>query len=441
MFMTVLLMVVYQTLQFALLPFLVPILFILNAKRAIFGNIAQRMGFVPKTNRKHNVVWIHAVSVGEVFSVEQLITRIKEKQPDTVCYLTVGTTGGMKMAHNAIAADYISFLPYDFGPFMLLAYLRIKPSSIIIVEAELWPNFLSIGKLTSIPMFWLNARINPRSARRISTFKFIFKILINCFQTILAQSNDDKNSFIKLGVSPQKITVLGNLKTFNVIAKKNNYLATVLTDNHESYCIPTLFAGSIHPQEDCIYFELFKKLKPQFPTLKLILAPRHFSWGEQLQTNAQKTNFPFFIWNETSSIFSQSTQSYTQALTSIFKNHDIVLVCKLGELFPLYRYATIYYLGGTMIPHGGHNLLEPAAWQIPTIIGPYHHNSTDIVRQLEHCNGIIKVQSNTDLYDKTKELLANPTLRTNIGNASYTWVNKEARLVQKTLDNLISRIT
>jgi 3-deoxy-D-manno-octulosonic-acid transferase len=344
------------------------------------------------------------------------------------------------MAYANIKADYISFLPYDFLPSMLLTYARIKPKALIIVEAELWPNLLSIAKFKKVPAYLLNARISPRSMSRVQTFKTIFRTLINCFTAILTQTERDAELFSQLGIPDEKINVLGNLKSFNVVEKKANYLNHLGNKPQHPSNMKILLAGSIHPSEDLIYLELFKILKNHHPSLKLILAPRHFSWQDELIHNVKKSEHSFFVWTEQHPLQTIDHSSFSQAIEHVLALHDIILVCKLGELFTLYPYADIFFLGGTFVPVGGHNLLEPAVWSIPSIVGPHYQNCADFVERLKKLNGIITVQTKDDLITQTNQLLLNQPLREAIGLTSYQLVNQEALRVQKTLDILLREL-
>ncbi len=431
--------VIYQILQIILFPFLVLFLVCLQLKRALFGNIYERCGFVPKTKQPGHVIWLHAVSVGEVLSTQELINLIKICMPHAICYLTIGTISAKRIAQTHVKADYFSFLPYDFLPCMLLAYTRIKPQSIIIIESELWPNFLTVAHYKKIPLFLLNARMNKRSAMGIFPISLFFKALLNCFTMIFTQSKQDQTSFESIGVNPSKITTLGNIKAFNVIAKKETYLHSIpLSLPYQSKFL-IILVGSMHPGEDDIYLNLFVILKKSFPMLKLVLAPRHFSWQETLIQKVRQTGYNPFVWTDANPIASLN-QSLTQAFENVLNKHDIILVCKLGELFNLYPYATVFALGGTFIPVGGHNLLEPAAWAIPTCIGPYYQNCTDIAERLSALDAIIIVHNVDQLKAKMYELLSNSPLRRNIGDASYAWVVQEAHHVQHTLDHLLKKI-
>ena len=441
---SIIIFITYQIIQLIALPLLPIYLIIRKIKRKpVFGNLQERIGLVPINKSIKNTIWIHAVSVGEILSIQNLIDQIKEKNPNSCCYVTTGTITGKKIAKKNLNCDYISFLPYDFLLPMFLAFKRIKPSSLIIIEAETWPNLLFIAKWLDIPMYMINARISKRSEKKYFQLKFLFKNLLEKFKLILTQSEHDTKLFQNLGISKQKIKTLGNIKTLNVFIKKNKLITTNTKSEYK-----VLLLGCIHPGELDIYIDLYTKLKSEFQNLKLIIAPRHFHWKKELITKIKKTNYPFYLWENETQLQKEKNDSI--ALTNkIFKTsketfnvNDILLICKLGELFNIYQTADIYFLGGTFVPVGGHNLLEPAAWSKPSIIGPHYQNTKDIADKLEQKNGLIKIKSakpdKEELYTKTKKLLLNDNLRIKMGENSHDWLETEADKIQIIIDNFLN---
>ncbi|KKQ32381.1 MAG: Three-deoxy-D-manno-octulosonic-acid transferase domain protein [candidate division TM6 bacterium GW2011_GWF2_37_49] len=395
----------------------------------ILGNLWQRLGFVPRTTHKKKIIWLHAVSVGEVLSIQNLINDIKSNNPSSLCYVTVGTITGRQMAEKSLNADYISFMPYDFLPCMLLAFWRIRPSSIIVVEAEIWPNFLIISSWLKISKTLINARISTRSYKRYKSLKFFFSPIFNSFQNILTQSDADTNRFVKIGVHHNTLSTLGNIKAYNVIQKKHSSHNTKL---HYT----TLLVGSAHSGELDLYLKLFSELKKFDATLRLIIAPRHLTWQQELEDKIKSTNLSYTLWTQQNNIV-KSGQNIAQALDNNFKNYDIICLCKLGELFNLYQFTDIFYLGGTFVNIGGHNLLEPAAWSNPCIIGPHHQNTKNNADEMEHSGGLIKVKNYKELKSASQKLLADPELRLTMGNANLQWISEIANKIKTQITNLI----
>jgi len=413
--------IAYQLLQLCALPFFIAYIVIRKIKkREAFGFFKERMGFVPplssqQKNRK--VIWLHAVSVGEVLSLEKIIDAIKEEHPTALCYLTVGTSTGKKVAQERLNADIVSFLPYDFLLCMLSAYHRIQPSSLLIVEAEIWPNLLILAHFKKIPITLLNARISARSKNRYTTFKRVLLPLFSLFKKIYTQSRQDMQAFKEWGIKQDKLTPMGNIKAYNVLKKKQGYQSKSNQTN------TILLVGSLHSGELALYLQLYATLKKETPSLKLILAPRHFHWKKELVAEVALTGY-----------------SYQQWKGKLDLSADILLVCTLGELFSLYQHATLYFLGGTFVPIGGHNLLEPAAWSTPTIVGPHYENCRVIAKELLARNALFMVRDEKELIEQTRLLLNNPELCRRTGELANAWLKKEAAQIEQPLKTLISQL-
>ncbi len=399
----------------------------------------ERLGWVAATPSDQPVVWLHAVSVGEVLALQNLILHIKLQNPTALCYVTVGTLSGKKVAQTHVPADYISFLPFDFLPCMILAYKRINPQILIIMEGDLWPNLLMVGRLKKIPLFLLNARVSARSEKNMFRASRIFGTLLNSFSLIFSQAQTDNEKFQQLGVHLCKLHVLGNLKAFNVIEKKE---ALEKKETQPETYVPfqILLAGSIHPGELLHYIELFKALKQQHHNLRMILAPRHFGWQAQLSHALSSSGFSHVVWDEKNKP-NVHQQSMTQVLTEIFSHHDILAVCTLGKLFNLYRHANLFFLGGTFVTIGGHNLLEPAVWGIPMVVGPHHANCKEHADELEAAGALIKVTNLQQLIDQTDALLNNKNRLLIMGEQAEHWLAVQADAVENNLKPLMQSIT
>lgn len=409
--------IVYNIVQIIALPGIVIYLVLRRIKgKPTFGNLWERIGLVPHSKQNKNVVWLHAVSVGEVLSLHGVISALKKTNPNVLYYVTTGTLTGKAMAQQKLDVDYASLLPFDFLPCMLLAFRRIKPTSLIIIEAELWPNFLAIAKWNNVPTTLLNARISSRSSNRYKKLAPFLHPLLKTFKHIYTQTEHDTKAFSALGIDTNRVTTSGNIKVLSVVEKHERAPQVTIAGKQENDIV--LLAGSIHPSEDKIYLRLFQKLKPDFPNLKLILAPRHFHWKETLIKNVAQTNYSYNIWDENPGDLKS----------------DVTLICMLGILFDMYRYADFFFLGGTFVPIGGHNLLEPAVWGIPSLVGPHYHNTTHIANELEQHKALIKVANEDELLLHIQQWLTSKTIS---GEHAQRWIRNEHTHVQSVLSNLI----
>ena len=454
MLVKIIIFLAYNLLQILVFPFfLVYLLYRKFSGKKIFGSFKHRIGLVPKAAQSAGpTIWIHAVSVGEVLSVQYFIFQLKKQKPNLIIYLTVGTPAGKEIAQKNIAADVISFMPYDFLPFILLAFWRIRPSKIFIVEAEIWPNMLILADLFKIKKYLINARVSTRSYSRYKCLKSIFAPLFNSFEKIHAQSEQDRQRFITLHVNQDKIAVLGDIKIFNVyqkwqVAQANEQKKASDSQEHAGHNI--LLVGSLHPGELDFYIKLYQELKPIHPDLKMILAPRHFHWVTELENKIKNAGLNYFTWTEQNDIRTaepdnhgkSQANSLAHAITQIFKSHDILLVCKLGELFNLYQFADIFYLGGTFVNIGGHNLLEPAVWSNACIIGPHYQNTQVVADQMQKAGGLIKIDNKTDnfaqLLQASQKLLADHNLIKQMGKCNFAWLTMQATQVDAAIQEII----
>lgn len=392
-----------------------------------FALLKERLGLVVKPSHAAPIIWIHAVSVGETNSIEAFVAQLKREKPDSQVYITSGTAAAHAVALNKLNADYVSMLPYDFLPSMLCAFLRIRPSALITVEAEWWPNFFFLARFLRIPTYGLNSRLSVRSLSTYQRFSWLAAPLFQCFTKLFVQTSADKKNFEGFGIAPTDITVLGNLKAYNVQHLLNAHSTQPQgpTTRHPL----TLMVGSMHPGEWPLYKELYVHMKGDFPELRLIIAPRHFSWQHELE--ADLAALPYCSLIITPHTPKKSSYLIPQS------NADIIAVCRIGELFSLIPLCDIYYLGGTFVPIGGHSLLEPAAWSKTTIVGPHLFMTQEIGDRLETAGGLFKTTGYKSLEKITRKLLEESALRHAAGKKAGNWLQHEAAVVTKHLQALL----
>lgn len=427
------LFIIFFLYQIAWLIGLIPFVIAIMYRHFLLGKtstLKERCGFVPQPARGKKIIWLHAVSVGEVLSLEYVIKLIKDADPSIFCYVTTGTPGGKKMADAHLNADVISYLPYDFFVAVAIALVRIRPSSLIIVEAEIWPNLLMISKLCNVPLYALNARVSKRSGPRYRHCAWLLRPLFGTFTHVYAQSPKDKEAFVSLGIAPSSISVIGNIKICNVMHKKKLTGPTQHATDDDSLI---LLLGSVHPGEMTSYLTMFTALHASHPRIKLLIAPRHLNWINQLTDMLQAAGCTHTLWKPT-----QAPDCAT--IKRELCNNDVIVFAQLGILFDLYAYADIFFLGGTFVPIGGHNLMEPATWGVATIVGPYHHNSAHEMAELTNVNGIVIAKTETELIAKSLWLITDETKRNKVGQNAYQWIAARATTVEDGLTNLIQKL-
>lgn len=429
--------ILYQLLQITFLPIVVPYTFI----KAENINIAQeKLGIVPTTEKSEHVIWIHGLNAGEILSVQALIEKIKIDIPGSRCYITSSTQEGKTIAQKILNADYTSMLPQDNLASMALAFERINPSSIIVLEHDVWPTMITYAHMKNIPIYLLNAQMTSCTAKNLQNHTSFYRDLFNTFTTIFTQSEFDKKLFKEAGIFENNIITLGNIKAFNVIPKKSLLLKSSkahLEQFKKNKTSTILLVGSVHRGEIDYYLKAFSTLKKSDPSLKIIFVPRFNDWNEELINKVKKIQMSYFIWTNNSLKIDTLEDLITQLGEKVLRDHDIVIVDKFGVLFMLSSLADLYFPGGTFVPVGGHNVLEAAVWANAMIIGPHDENTREIVTQLAQNKGIIQVSTYDELLDQTKELISNRAKCKQLGLQASNWIKHQAIYVKAGLERIV----
>jgi 3-deoxy-D-manno-octulosonic-acid transferase len=346
----------------------------------------QRIGFIENCFPE-NCILIHAVSVGEVVLANEIIKKLKVLIPEVKIVISTITDAGNTLAKKNPEIEKAVYLPLDF-PHLISNFLnKINPKILVIMETELWPNFLKISKKRGIKIVLLNGRISDKSFKIYKRFRFFFKEVLKNIDFFYVRSEEDKKRILYLGAREEKIVISGNIK-FDIEAPKLKKeelkkLKERLKIKEESLI---WVAGSTHYNEEekiiLVYIELLKK----FENLVLILAPRHIERTEEIKNLIKKYNIKFSL------------------LTEPEENSSIILVNTIGELFLLYNLADVVFVGGSLVEKGGHNILEPMSLGKPTLFGPHMENFREIVEIVERKNAGIKVKDEKELEEKLGEL-------------------------------------
>jgi 3-deoxy-D-manno-octulosonic-acid transferase len=411
----------YQILQLLALPGLV-VFFIgrIYKGKQIFGNLAQRFGVVPR-NIDRPSIWVHAVSVGETLATEYFIHDLAVSGQNI--YLTSGTVGAIQVSKN-FSVNYRSYLPLDFLPCILIAFWRIKPKALIIIEGDWWPNLIMVAKLFRIPVYGLNARVTKHTGWRKLIFKITCYGVLRNIKQLFAQSATHAQAFIDNGISIDAVQTLGNMKAYNVWAKHKALNFVTKTPLHQ-----VIMAGSIHPGEAAIFFNCYASLKKQFRNLKLIIVPRHLHWLEQCTTMAKEIGKTYVL-----------SVKPNIAFTTTVGDYDIIIGGALGIMFELYPYASLFQLGGTFVPIGGHNLLEPAAWGIASIVGPNHHACRQTLQELEKISAGSVALDGKALLEQSAKYLVDPASLAAAGIRAALWLQVDAIACREALQKFATTL-
>lgn len=397
---------VYTALFYFLLPIIIIRLLIRNRKNPdVRKRVGERFGFYNSRPFKTPCIWLHAVSYGEAVAADPLLKKLRSEYPEIPIVVTNMTATGALRVQSAWKNDdkiIQLFVPYDI-PFAIKRFFRyVKPVIGIIMETEMWPNLLHLAPSFNVPIIIANARLSPKSLQgyqRISSF--IAPFLRN-IKTVAAQSTLDADHFKQLGITEDRIIVAGNLKFDTEIPTTQINLGKSLRNK-----IPhtqVLVAASTHANEEEQLLDVFTRLRNKYPDLLLVLVPRHPHRFDEVAALCQRRGFE---------IARRSKNELPDINTKIFLGDS------MGELYLYYALSDIAFVGGSFVPVGGHNLLEPAAVKLPIVTGPQLFNFTAISGWLAEQGSLYIAQDLNDLYDRVCELLDDQDLRRKAGEAGF----------------------
>jgi len=405
-----------------LLPVFILLLIINKRYR---DGLLQKLGIVPwqdiVVSGAGRPIWVHAVSVGEVMAALPLIRELKRVFPRQPVLLSTATATGKATAERSSNyIDRIIFFPFDFPLCARLFISRIQPLAFIALETELWPNFLRELKRRNIPAVMVSGRISSRSFPRYRMFRFFFSRVLANLCLCCMQSPADAQRIVELGAQPDAVRVTGNLKFDQVLPEVSRELQEKLCGElNLKPGQPVFIAGSTHPGEEEIVLAAFRELKKSFPELALILAPRHPGRFDEVASLIQETGMPF----------GRKTVLQGGAAGSC----DVILLDTIGELATLYSIATVVFIGGSLVPVGGHNVLEAAVFKKPVLFGPHMDSCAEIAGAMKQNGGGILVASLPELIEQTQKLLSDRDLRESAGARAYQVVAENSGALHRNM--------
>jgi 3-deoxy-D-manno-octulosonic-acid transferase len=368
----------------------------------------QRLGFYDRDVRQslssHRWTWIHAVSVGEVMIALKLATKLKEREPDLRVALTTTTTTGFALASKQASQwMQVMYNPLDFWPIMRRVFALIRPARVILVEAEVWPNLAAIAHARSVPLALVNARLSPRSERRFARFKIFVAPIFRLLDLVCVQEFEDIARWQTLGVARAHIRHVGSIKfDTEEIEVRPEMTREILTVFEIDSARPILLGGSTHPGEEEILAEVYLKLRIQFPTLLLIIAPRHVERTRDISAKLRQLGLRITLRSDAMPVAST----------------DCLLLDTTGELRDWYSVATVVFIGKSLSARGGQNPIEPIVAGKPVIFGPHKEIFAALARSLIAPEGAMQITTAVGLEEKIAALIANEALRDRlVGNA------------------------
>ncbi len=360
-----------------------------------------------------DVIWIHAVSVGEVNASIEVIRRINKEYPRFSIFLSTITDTGQKVAREkAPAGTKIIYLPFDMAIILKRTLSKITPKLFIIMETELWPNLLRVMAEKGVPVLVLNGRISEKSVKGYRKISFFMKRVFSYVRFFGMQSETDADRLKKIGAESCKVAVLGNFKfDMNMPAQIPVWTSAIKG--------PVIVAGSTHPGEEEILLSAYRENLGKFPDLKLVLAPRHPERFKEVENLLSVYNIPF--------VKRSSLPSMRPDAGDVEKG--VILLDTIGELSAVYGIADIAIVGKSFTGFGGQNPFEPAYWGKPVICGP-HMENFPFIREFYAEGAAFEVESNT-LAKKIRELLISPEKAKAAGEKAKALYTKNSGAVEK----------
>lgn len=381
----------------------------------------ERLGVYGESSGKH-VIWLHAVSVGEAEAAFPLVKRLQEQYPDQRLLLTSTTpTGSARIL--TVLGDTVEhvYLPYDL-PWVIARFLAtFQPQMAVFMEKELWPNLFAACQRQGIPLYIVNARLSARSAQAYKKIPALIKPALACTTLIAAQTEADRQCFVEIGAHPERVVTLGNIK-FDVSIATETVAQGVLLKRQHFVSRFVWIVASTHKGEEAIFYRAYAQLKNLIPELLLLIVPRHPERFMEVGKLAEQQGL---------NVARRSRNESCEAAT------DVYLGDTMGELKMLYAASDVCFVGGSMVPVGGHNVLEPAALAVPVLFGPHMFNFQEIAADLLATHAAMQCRDGDAVVDALSNLYRNAGLRQTLAENAARFVKNNQGAVAR-LCNLLT---
>jgi 3-deoxy-D-manno-octulosonic-acid transferase len=387
------------------------------------AGLSERLGRIPErllVQPARPTIWVHAVSVGEVLAVSGLVGELKRQFPDYRILISTTTDTGQKLARTRFGAENVFYFPLDFA-FAIRPYLLLlRPELIVIAETELWPNFLRLGKASGARIAIVNARISDRSWPKYRRFQRLLARVLRQVDLFSTQTEEDARRLGQIGAPKERIQVTGNLK-FDVPAPTAPpIIASLRAAFQQANAGPVIVCGSTVEGEEPILLQAFVNILASHARAVLILAPRHPERFSEVAELLGQLGIRF--WRR-----------------SLWSGDPIVagvlLIDSIGELAALYSLADVAFVGGSLVPRGGHNIIEPALHGVPIIVGNHTENFRDIVSLFQSRDGV-RVVGPAELPLAFMELISNPVEQIALGRRAAETLHAQMGATQRTMQAL-----
>lgn len=388
--------------------------------------IRERLGYLRSEQmaslKDCQTIWIHAVSVGETRAAIPLIKGLREQYPDACLVLSNVTENGRAIARDIPEIDLCLFFPFDLSWAVRRSLRLVNPSLVLIVETEIWPNFVRIANSRQIPVLLVNGRFSDRSFPRYFRIRRMLKPLLSMFSAFCMQTAHDARRARRIGAPTNKVVVTGNLK-FDIVSSLQSLPAPEKVRSELNFPpeVPVWVAGSTHAGEEVMVADVARQLQKESVEQILILVPRH---PERVRGIGEQLSAMGIRWILRSEV-SQGKE---------VRKGGVLLVDTIGEMLKFYSIAELVFVGGSLVPVGGHNLLEASLLSKPVLFGPHMQNFKEIASLVMESGAGLQVGNSEELKEKVMELLGSAELRQDMGTHGFDLLSEHAGATRKTLD-------
>jgi 3-deoxy-D-manno-octulosonic-acid transferase len=390
------------------------------------GSLGQRLGYLPVSFNLDgdDSIWIHAVSVGEVLSARPIIGELRKRYPTLRVFLSTTTLSGQKLAKRSVVdADAVFYFPLDFAFAVRRTLDIVKPRLLILVEKEIWPNVLRECRRRGIGTMMISGRVSRRSFARYRLIRPFFRRVLADVDRFCVQSEEIARRLTALGAEPGRITITGSLKfdSVNSAPLPGRGAARILRFFRVPPSRPVLIAGSTAKGEDHAVIDAFNRVRTTAAGANtlLVIAPRHPERFAEVERLCASEGL--------------STVRRSELAIDADPRADTVVLDTIGELSQLYQIATAVFVGGSLVPVGGHNILEPAIHGKPIVFGPHMENFTEIAETFLANDAAIQVHSDRELEEVLVDLMGDPVRRARLGAAARALIDANRGAKDRTM--------
>jgi 3-deoxy-D-manno-octulosonic-acid transferase len=373
--------------------------------------------------KKGPVLWVHAVSVGEARLACLLIKRIKKRAPQTRFILTTTTASGQSIARKESQGNPVLIFPFDLS-FVIRRFLNSADvRGLILLETEIWPNVISTLHARGIPVMVVNGRLSDRAYKRYKRARILLKDIFAKLNLCLVQSQKHRDRFVALGVPEGRIMVTGNMKYDLDIHEANGTADEAMKRWRQWAGGMRLLGASTHPGEEDILIKVYKKLHDQKKGLRLVLAPRHIERVDEVLQRLQRQGLGYCRLSDVKHV-------------PRF-NGEVMVVDRWGVLKEIFSHVDLVFMGGSLVPHGGHNLAEPAQAGKPVMHGPHMHNFEDMAEDFQKAKGSFFVKDAMDLEACLENLMTHSERLGKVGEAARSVALKQRGATEKNVNEIL----